>query len=456
MSSAIDISPNNDGGVLKEIIKEGLVDEKPTHGCKVKVHYTGTLTDGTKFDSSRDRNQPFEFDLGQGSVIKAWDIGVATMKKGEQAILTCAPNYAYGEAGSPPTIPPNSTLKFDVEVLDWSGEDLSPKMDKGIERLQISPGEGYTNPNDGAMVEVHVMGKYEGKVFEDRDVSFTLGEGVEENIIEGVEIALEKFKRKEKSKLIIKSQYAFGEQGSEKYNIPPNATVEYEVTLKNFERAKESWSLDDDEKVDFSKNFKEKGTKYYKEEKFNLAIKMFKKLIDCLGQYDEKKDKDDKKSLLLSAHLNLSLCYMKLKDYFEVVNSAKSALELDPQNEKALFRKGQALLSLDEPQLAATEFKKVLEINPSNQAAKAQLNVCIQATKIILQREKKVYANMFDKFAKMDTQKEEFELKKQPNVMSSVGEWGREDREREPSEFEKENPDILLLNGTGEIGRAHV
>lgn len=111
---AIDISPNKDGGVQKEIIKEGIGDETPSPGSNVIVHYTGTLMDGTKFDSSKDRNEPFQFELKKGSVIKAWDIGVATMKKGEVALLTCAPEYAYGKNGSPPKIPSNATLKFEV------------------------------------------------------------------------------------------------------------------------------------------------------------------------------------------------------------------------------------------------------------------------------------------------------------------------------------------------------
>lgn len=90
---------------------------QPKPGQKVIVHYVGTLTNGNKFDSSRDRNKEFKFTLGKGEVIKGWDEGVATMKIGEVAKLTCTPDYAYGVRGYPPVIPPNSTLIFEVELI---------------------------------------------------------------------------------------------------------------------------------------------------------------------------------------------------------------------------------------------------------------------------------------------------------------------------------------------------
>lgn len=89
----------------------------PKQGTTVTVHYTGTFTNGQKFDSSVDRDEPFAFVLGTGQVIAGWDLGVAQMKVGDKVKMTIPPNLAYGAAGYPGAIPPHSTLIFEVELL---------------------------------------------------------------------------------------------------------------------------------------------------------------------------------------------------------------------------------------------------------------------------------------------------------------------------------------------------
>ncbi|KAG8941910.1 FK506 binding protein proline rotamase rapamycin-binding protein [Tulasnella sp. 424] len=104
-------------GVTVVNISDGDGVTFPKKGDKVTIHYTGTLLDGSKFDSSVDRGKPFVTEIGVGRVIKGWDEGVLQLSVGQKAILTCTPDYAYGAQGRPPVIPPNSTLKFEVELI---------------------------------------------------------------------------------------------------------------------------------------------------------------------------------------------------------------------------------------------------------------------------------------------------------------------------------------------------
>lgn len=412
VGEGVDISKAGDRGVLKTIIKEGTGTDTPNVGCLVTVHYTGTLLDGTKFDSSKDRNDPFEFNLGKGSVIKAWDIGVATMKKGEVCLLTCAPEYAYGATGSPPKIPPNSTLQFEIEMIDWQQEDLSPNKNKDILRHIVEPGTGTESPNDGSLVTVELEGKLpDGKVFDTRTVTFTLGEGSEYQICEGIERALEKFLQNEKSKLTIQPKYAFKSEGNAELGVPANTVVEYTVKLTSLERAKEQWLLEGPEKLEQAKMFKEKGTNYFKATKFQLAIKMYKKVVSILDNMVEdtaetEEIKATAKELILSAYLNLSLVYLKVTPvhYFEAKDNACKALKIDEKNVKGLFRKGQACLGFGDAEEALQDFEKILEIEPQNKAAANQVIVCKATIRKQKQKEKQMYANMFDKFAKHDTE----------------------------------------------------
>lgn len=235
-------------GLKKKLVKEGDGWDTPENGDEVQVHYTGTLLDGTKFDSSRDRGEPFKFTLGQGQVIKGWDQGIKTMKKGENAVFTIPPALAYGESGSPPTIPPNATLQFDVELLSWvSVKDIC--KDGGIFKKILTEGEKWENPKD--LDEVFV--KYEAKLEDGTVVSKS--DGLEFTVEQGyfcpaLSKAVKTMKKGEKVLLTVKPQYGFGDAGKpasgDEGAVPPNATLNIVLELVSWKTVSH---VTDDKKV---------------------------------------------------------------------------------------------------------------------------------------------------------------------------------------------------------------
>jgi len=105
---------------LKYVVTEaGSGNEKPSKGQSVTAHYSGYLLDGSKFDSSVDRNQPFVFNVGMSMVIQGWDEAFVDMTRGEKRTLIIPPELGYGASGYPPVIPASATLIFDVELIDF-------------------------------------------------------------------------------------------------------------------------------------------------------------------------------------------------------------------------------------------------------------------------------------------------------------------------------------------------
>lgn len=382
----------DDKGELKKLIVRD-PDEtdapRPMDGDKVICDYSGFLRDGgKKFDSSRERDEPFKFQIGKGNVIKGWDVGIATMQIGEKAILRCAPDYAYGENGSPPSIPPNSTLDFVVQLHNLEQyEDIWDIDDApgSIKKRTLKESEGWETPKESSTVTVDVVGKEndaKGRVFlELKDAQIELpydlefmGKGIceEYKYCRGFYKAISVIKKGEtcQYKLTPTEQYTWGAAGCEEFKIAPNTGLFFEISLKDFSEVKQPWSIDDQNKLPHAKELKAKANGFFKKKKNELAKKLYK---DCLDLADGIKDESEKelaKTVIIACHSNTALINFQANELGDAMESVKKGLELDKDHEKLLYRKAQILNKRAEYDEATKILTKLLEKSPDNKAVK--------------------------------------------------------------------------------------
>jgi len=502
------LPPDLPEGVKKEIITEAPPSnyKKPKAGDEVTVHYVGTLeSDGSEFDSSRGRGEPFQFTLGKGQVIKGWDLGVATMKQGEVAKFTLAPEFAYGDSGSPPKIPEKATLVFEVELISWvSKDDLF--QDGGVIKEAVKEGSGWKEPKDGeeVMCSIKVTNKDGSTIEEKPSVEYVLGSGVLGPISKAVDKALKGMKKGEQAKLICTKDYAYGDERPDGANIEltleqlyetkdvsfgkdksimkkqvkegegwdtpkdnskvtlkveaatdgtaalrgfaaktleftagngevcdalecavsemkkgerslltcttPQKCVEEQLGLKEitaekvaltlelteFEKAKDTWSMSEEEKVEYAGARKDVGGSLFKKGRIHLAMERYKKVIDMFSYIDNFKEENKTKAKEFKklCELNRAACQLKLKDYTEAKKSCQNVLKDEPENIKGLFRRAQADLGLKNFMDCQRDLKKVIELDPQNKEARVLLKEANAGQKEDDKKSKGLFAKM--------------------------------------------------------------
>jgi len=495
-------------GIKKEILKAAPSDcwKKPKGGDEVTVHYVGTLeSDGSEFDSSRGRNKPFEFTLGKGQVIQGWDQGVATMKKGELAKFTLAPEFAYGESGSPPKIPENATLVFEVELLSWASKD-DLFGDEGVIKTQTKEGSGWKGPKendevliytkvekeDGTVIEEkgemeYVIGsdnlgafgkacdkailgmkrgeeatlqcskEYSGieggakvsltlkEIYETADVSFTKtktvmkkcvkeGEGYDKpkdgasvtlsvesatdgvsaipgftgakvlkftagngEVCDALEAAITEMKKGEIAVVTVTGASAKGAAEAQ-LGLKGFAgeKIVFRVELQDFEKGKDTWSMSEEEKVEFGLARKEVATELFKSGRFAMALGRYKKIVELFNYIDNFKEenKEKAKDLKKVCELNKAACYLKIADYDEAKKACGEVLKNDSMNVKALYRKAQCDYHLKNFSDCMLGCKRVVEIDAQNKDARALMKQAQAGQKEEDKKSKGLFANM--------------------------------------------------------------
>jgi len=426
-----------DGGVKKKLLVKGEGWTKPPKGSEVHVHYVGTLLDGTKFDSSRDRGEPFVFKLGEGQVIKGWDIGVATMHKGEKSILTCKPEYAYGSQAQG-KIPANSTLQFEVELLKWVEEmDVSSKKDGSVMKKITKQGEGYDTPNEGSTVTVDYRLTDGDTVIEEKtDAKFILGD---EMVPLYVDELVTSMKKHEEVRAILK--------GCPEKGIAADHEVICTATLKEFVKPKASYELKAEELIPAAEACRQEGNKFYTEKRVSIAAKRYKRALGFLeAEYSmNAEQKAAAKKAQIPCHLNIAACEMYLKNYHAAVEACDKALKIESNNVKARLRKAKALFLMREWEDAKVLLECLIDEFPDNEEAKKQLAEIKKTMHDDEVKQRGKYNNMFSRLHKMEEEeakaKEEQKKKEEEEEKKRKEEEEKKKKEEEEKKKEEEKKD---------------
>jgi FK506-binding protein 4/5 len=393
------------GGVTKEILVEG-TGLPPPNGCTVSVHYTGALSNGKQFDSSRDRGTPISFKVGKGAVIRGWDIAMATMKVGERARLTIAPEYGYGLAGSGDKIPGKATLVFDVELLSYheehsesENEDGEEKELDGVTKVLVSKGKGWLKANKRATCICDVTTKAGEVVLSTTsDHSYDLSDPL---LTDGLVRAIRSMKNGEISNFKVQPDVAYGVQGDLKNGIGPKQEITYAVCLKKIKNPPEHGEYEKPERVRLMTEIKGKGNALFLAGHLERAVDMWNESLEVFSEDCVKSLSPSEATTVntnaVACHSNIANVQFKQGDFEGAVESCSNALGLQADFVKALYRRGESYLALDNLDLALEDLTIARDLAPNDAVIRKSVAKVKEQLSAQDRLQAKTWAGMFQK-----------------------------------------------------------
>merc|ERR1712066_457663 len=283
---------------------------------------------------------------------------------GEEVSLECTPEYAGTEG---------TRIELILNQL-YETKDVSSGKDKSIMKKQIAEGDGYDMPNDCSKVKLQVEkatdGSNEPAGFTAKTLEFVAGNG---EVCDALECAVAEMKAKEKAVLICIKPLDCSEVQLGLKDVSAEKIV-LTLELLEFEKAKDTWSMSEDEKLEFAANRKNVGGALFKAGRVQLALERYKKVISLFSYLDSIKDEEKKasvKELKLACELNSAACSLKFKNFAEVRKSCDTVLKEDSRNVKALFRRAQAHGGDKNFTDSIADLKKLVEVDPQNREARS-------------------------------------------------------------------------------------
>jgi FK506-binding protein 4/5 len=456
-----------DGSVIKTEIEAGAGWERPARLSKVQLTVTACAFASPTSDKASTASDPPQhvggadkgtilladskrsFMLGAGQMPEAWEKVVPDMKKDAKVHLVCKEPRLLGpgldkDLGA---LLPSGTVRVEYTVtLDtWVKVEIVSASDSSIIKQILAEGDGWERPNEGATVVVDVAyfkapdaastvttkidadaviiaaaTAFDEKThpfFEQTGLKFTLGDGA---VMDGLDQAIQTMKAKEAARITIVPSMAYE---LAPMLLPPNAASSVKITdsimvavkLLSFEKSKDMWSMSFEEKADEMMSRKLKGNEMFKANRIHPAIKAYERAIALFDSPTSELSPELKKhvnQLLVQCNVNLAVCYERKKDMTKVLSHCKKALELEPSNVKALYRRGSAYMALEDFYNAESDLKYALHLSPENADVKRKLKLLSELQSRQDAKDKKLFSNLFGRLSAM----EEKERRKNPDA----------------------------------------
>jgi len=420
-----------DEGVIKTQVTEGTGWKSPKMGDEVLISVKTEKATGSVDDVAE-----MEYVLGSeglGEVGKACDKALLGMKRLEEATLQCSKEYSGVEGGAKVSL----TLR---EIYESS--DVSFLKDKTMMKKGVKEGEGYDKPKDGASITLSVESATDGSKalsgFTAKVLKFTAGNG---EVCDALEAAITEMKKGETAVLTLTGDSAksfteaqLGIKGA------TGDSVVLRLQLQDFEKGKDTWSMSEDEKVEFGLARKSVAGELFKSGRVAMALGRYKKICELFNYIDNFKEenKDKAKELKKVCELNKAACYLKVGDYAEAKKACAEVLKNDSMNVKALYRKAQSDLHLKNFGDCIQGCKRVVDIDAQNKDARALLKQAQAGQKEEDKKSKGLFANMCKALGKGPIP-EPFKAKKPTGDDSDEeygpGDWGERPEDHADTEM---------------------
>lgn len=406
------VVPDCKKSVRKKIISEGYGECIP-FGANVVIKQRGFIL--PQYQSFRDTQVPCQisFKIGRKSVISGLDRGVENMKKGEIALLSCGPEWAYGIVGRKPDIPPNCTVQFEIEVLDWDKWTKATE-DGGVLKLVMVEGKGPHRPNEFAECKILYRGWSECGYEFVNSTELMLNLGEDPAVLLGLEKAIANMFQGERSQFRVRADYAFGNEGKAEWHIEPGEDLHFEITLMDFQKGAETWQMNMEQRLQYMERKKGVGNKFFKTCQYVRASKQYESALKVF-QFDSHltpEQQQHNRRIKVNCHSNLASCVFMSKVPFPqhfkskeppkskeelIISHCANALALDPDHIKSLIATARARIALKDDELAVAALTHALKLDSSNEEAQKLMKMVSARLHSANKKHKALFSGIFDR-----------------------------------------------------------